>query len=542
MYDIRMVAILVANDNGSQPPTATPAAVAASVAMANEVFNPHGVNFLFDPATDIYRLNDDRLTRDCLRRDHQVYTDPGVEPGAAPEFEGEALGKYRNEVALRFPGRVVVYFGAGSRYHWSAAEQRWVYGPRTYSWSNGEDEYVTMAYWAAGGDAMAHEIGHYLHLGHVFWAQPASVADAVKAIKQFVEVQGGSKDGVIQGLFEGDGIADTPPDPGPNVFTNQCDPAETSVTIPVTFADGSSRSYTMTPDRENIMSYWDKRCRGGHGRLSAGQFDIVRNALHHGNRRHLVEPAVLYHGVFEPGDRSQTRAIGWAQTDFASRFNNELTAGRRCVHMQAYPVAGGQIRWDGVWEPAGGIQQTRAIGWALQDFAKRFDDELKAGRHCVHMQGYDMGGGQVRYDGIWESGGNNGQTRAIGWAFNHLIGRWDAETAQGRRLVHLQAYDVGGGQLRYDAIWEPSAVEQTRVLALPLWTFADHFDELTSSGHSATMMTACLRTYPTLPPAAGPAARALTFGSDFDRAPAALAALPVPPLHERGPGCDLTTN
>src|SRR5688572_22351483 len=90
MYDIRIVAILAANDNGSQAPSAGPSALTTSVTMANKVFNPHGVNFLFDPATDIYRFNDDKLTRDCLRRDHQVYTDPNVEPGAAPEFLGEA--------------------------------------------------------------------------------------------------------------------------------------------------------------------------------------------------------------------------------------------------------------------------------------------------------------------------------------------------------------------------------------------------------------------------------------------------------------------
>jgi len=103
----------------------------------------------------------------------------------------------------------------------------------------------------------------------------------------------------------------------------------------------------------------------------------------------------------------------------------------------------------------------------------------------------------------------------------------------------MQGYLVAGGQVRYDAIWETSPVKQVRVLALPLWTYADHFDELTSSGYHVTEMTACLRAYQSLPPATGDAARAVSFGSDVDRSPARLAALPIPPLNERGPAATL---
>jgi hypothetical protein len=645
MYDIRIVAILTANDDGSQAATPSPAAIAKSVALANEVYNPREVNFLFDVATDIYRFNDDFLNRDCRRRDHGVYTDPNVEPGADPAFEAELMNKRRNEVALRFPGRITIYFTAGSRYYWSATEGRWIYGPRGYSWSNHFDEFVSMAAHAAGSDLMAHEIGHYLHLDHTFANTPATIADAVALIRKFVEVDKGSKD-AVPGLFEGDGVVDTPPDPGPGIFKNQCDPAESLVSIPVTFADGSNRTYVLSPDRENIMNYWNKTCRGGIPRISVGQSNRVHNALHKGNRRHLVDPAVLYFGSFGQGDRSQTRAISWAINDFAKRFDEELKAGRRCVHMQAYDIGGGQIRFDGVWEPAKGVgqtraitwaigdfakrfdeelkagrrcvhmqaydigggqirfdgvwetanvqqtraitwaigdfakrfdeelkagrrcvhmqaysigggqirydgvwesanvEQTRAITWAIGDFAKRFDEELKAGRHCVHMQAYDIGGGQIRYDGVWESGGNRGQSRAIGWAFNDFVWRWDQETANGKCLVHMQAYDMGGGQIRYDGIWETAAKPQKRVIGLTLATFADHFDELTSSGMHVEHMSACLRAYASLPKVsrnAEPAAlRTLTFGSDFDRQPAALEPLPIPPLNTRGPGCSLT--
>src|SRR5262249_1552864 len=148
---------------------------------------------------------------------------------------------------------------------------------------------------------------------------------------------------------------------------------------------------------------------------------------------HLIEPTILYFGVWGDGDnKNQTRAISWAFADFVARFDAELGAKRRCAHMQAYDIGGGQIRYDGVWEMGNGEQQSRALGWALDDFAKRFDEELKADRRCVHMQAYDIGGGQIRYDGIWESGGNRGQSRSLGWALDDFAKRFNDEISAGK--------------------------------------------------------------------------------------------------------------
>jgi hypothetical protein len=40
--------------------------------------------------------------------------------------------------------------------------------------------------------------------------------------------------------------------------------------------------------------------------------------------------------------------------------------------MQAYDVGGNQIRYDGVWEP-GGTGQDGVNAWTLNDFAAKFD-------------------------------------------------------------------------------------------------------------------------------------------------------------------------
>jgi hypothetical protein len=259
---------------------------------------------------------------------------------------------------------------------------------------------------------------------------------------------------------------------------------------------------------------------------------------------------IRYDGIWEDGgNRGQTRAIVWAIDDFAKRFNDELSAGRRCVHMQAYDIGGGQIRYDGVWEASPGVHQTRAIAWAISDFANRFNDELTAGRHCVHIQAYDIGGNQIRYDGIWENGGNRGQTRAIAWASNDFVGRSETEAAIGKRLVLMQAYDIGGGQIRYDGVWEIAPGNQKRCFGLTLAAFAERFDELTSWGgapYHLELMTVCRRDYAQatavrsakLPP--GAVGQGFP-GSDIDHKPSALTRLPAPVevTHATRPLCRL---
>jgi hypothetical protein len=487
MYDLRVIAVLTANDDGSEAATVTADQIRQSVLLANNVYNPHGINFIFDPATDVYQRNSDLLNHDFDRNDNNVYADPNTDP----TFGGDPHGAERNAVAQRFPGRLCVYFGAGSRYLFSDAEKRWVYRPRTYNWSNDKDSFVTMTGGDGGTYDFAHEVGHYLHLAHTFNGIPNTIADAAAAIRDFVEKQKHPKDRGAD-VFDGDllytGVIDTPPDPGPQLFKNPCDTAETSVTIPVTFLDGSTQSYTIAPDRENIMNYWNKTCRGKLPDISPGQAARVLDGLRTGNRNHLIVPDTLYVATWEDGDQSQTRALGWALADMQKRTQDEFGHGRKCVHMQAHDIGGGQIRYDGVWEPAGGAQQTFALAQGLADFAKRFDQEAAAGRRAVHVQGYNAGG-QVLYDGIWESGSTEGQTRALGWALNDFIGRHQNELSQGRTCTLMHAYDIGGGQIRYDGVWTPmtnAATAQDWLFGATLQTFAARFDAALRDGRHAS--------------------------------------------------------
>jgi hypothetical protein len=107
------------------------------------------------------------------------------------------------------------------------------------------------------------------------------------------------------------------------------------------------------------------------------------------------------------------------------------------------------------------------------------------------MQAYDIGGGQIRYDAVWEAGAR-GTTWARGWGFNDLVRRLEEETAAGRTLVHLQGYDIGDGHLRFDAVREinTSGRPQTRLLAETIYPFTVRFNQETQQGRHLRLMHA----------------------------------------------------
>jgi hypothetical protein len=227
---------------------------------------------------------------------------------------------------------------------------------------------------------------------------------------------------------------------------------------------------------------WNDIVRQHQAELAAGRHLIHMQAYDLGGGQ------MRWDAVWEPGSTNQSWVMGYAMADFAKAFDHNVAAGNHFVRQQAYDLGGGQIRWDAVWEP-GSRGTTRAIGWAMADFAKRFNAEIAAGKHCVHMQAYDLGGGQIRWDGVWEDGPRN-TSRAIGWAFNDFVARLEQETAAGRSLVHMQAYDIGDGQVRYDAVWEGSSTTQRRILSESIYPFANRFNAEIGTGWHVVHMQA----------------------------------------------------
>jgi len=568
-YTVRVQAILAPMSDGSDAPWVTPEEIREALRLATDVFRLAEVEFLFDPASDVVTMPSDLLSRDCILAPDADFSGPKDVPPACdikPFPEYNSNDNERKRVAELYPGKLVVFFAFGRAPRWNEATQHWedVPGGIAGSFSNHLFPFVRCGP-SPPGLVLSHEIGHYLHLVHTFGPGVSHLDDirgekGVRSlIREFIQNSGLPRNRGLE-AFDGDlsicvayptihCITDTPPDPGPDVFKNEglnpCAADQGTLRFDVQWPDGEVVSFAFQPDRENIMNYWDKTCRGLPARITPDQAAGVQDALVNQNRARLTAMKVLYSAVWEAGDRGTKRAIGWAfpdfvprfdaeiaaghylvhmqaydigggqirwdavweagpinpprgttralgwtMRDFTARFNAEIAAGHRLVHMQAYDLGGGRIRWDGVWEP-GDHDTSFVLGWTLKDFSKRFARETAAGRHLVHLQAYNLGGGEIRYDGVWEAG-DKGDSGVMGWAFNDFVWRLEQEGGSGRRLVHQQAYDVGDGRIRYDGIWENNVGggPQTRILSESMKRFADRFDKEIGAGRHVAHMQA----------------------------------------------------
>lgn len=206
--ELRIQAILLRDDNGSNPVNINGAQVTKWVDYANKVFAPDFIRFNFDPAADCATLNKTLLNQADL-----------------PSHLTEA-----NAEAARYPGKIVVFFRARS-------------GGNGYSW--GPEEGINFVAMPGFPDTevcghqnlaqLAHDLGHFLGLPHTFPNKSAfNTPDEAKAWF------------ATMGNFDGDGFSDTPEDPEP-IVAGGCGP--TPVTV---YFEGR----TYTPPRTNVMSYY----------------------------------------------------------------------------------------------------------------------------------------------------------------------------------------------------------------------------------------------------------------------------------------------
>lgn len=284
IYHMRIRAVLTANNDGSKAATITPAQIKATVDTANLMWKNAGVVFDFDPATDIVKVNNTVYNNDCTVSGTTCDKFPNSQAR-----ESYALSSLRDGAPSGTGwagGRITVFYRYGgdeltcSSGVCTNAESNWNFSSRA-------GHYVVMMRRDINKHILAHEFGHYFWNKHTFGTEPATVSDAAAKIRAYVAA-GNSKDNGLK-VFDGDGdeSTDTPPDAGTAIWgSKRCDAATTQINIPVTFPDGTSRTYALKPDRRNLMSYF--KCDNLGYVVSQGQINRVRSAVASWNRGHLT--------------------------------------------------------------------------------------------------------------------------------------------------------------------------------------------------------------------------------------------------------------
>lgn len=493
---INVVVVRTAETNGTKPSLATAEGFKQQIERANLIYQGTGIQFKFNPATGFPPIvNDSLLHHDFFLANGQSLAQPKTQE---PQVNGTVHAQAKNNyVRAHHWGKLVVFSGVGDMMQYNDSQKKWEIVERTFAYSNMPDLFVQWFNGDASVNVLAHEMGHYLHLGHTHGWLPKDKNEFVDLVTKGITQWGYTKDNVAS-MFDGDvgSITDTPSDPGPDLWKaitgDPCGNAN-SISVPVVLS-GQSFNVNFVNDRRNIMSYF-KECPFPAGQnLSAQQAERMRNALEFGNRQPLIN---LNPGFLIPQWSPDVKAVSWA----ANRLDLFATgADIKTLHKAWSPQSGwspplsyGAEQWDNM----GGkiVGKPAAVAWGpnrLDVFVRGTDNKIyhKAWNQNTWYPGggvsdwENLGGviagspvavswGKERldifgrgFDGNlhhkWWSPQSGWGPSAQGW--ENLGGKVSADPAvvswgPGRLDIVIRGYDGAIYHKAYSGAWSPSLTE-----------------------------------------------------------------------------------
>ncbi len=281
MFLIKLNVLVIGNDHDT---TAFPAGtnVSTIVNLVNDLngfFEHAEMRFVFDPSTGLRQVFNTLLNNDC----------PDMQN--CKDSENLTNGYARTKVAVEDNDKLTIIFRNGQKQI-----------PGNFS-SNQSYVVVIGKNFMTDYKQVAHELGHFFHLHHVFGGEP-DAATVIETIRAYVEDAGHPKEEGLRALeiYDGDriNVGDTPFDLGTKIMgANPCDP-NAKVKLKVVFKNvgknpGDAKylypeEYEYIPQmRSNIMSYFNG-CPWTHT-FSKDQIEEMHKALVSGNRQRLLKGA-----------------------------------------------------------------------------------------------------------------------------------------------------------------------------------------------------------------------------------------------------------
>jgi Polyglycine hydrolase-like, structural repeat len=477
VQQLRIQAIPLADDDGKRKYTFTQDNLAKGVARANKALAHAGVELVFDPKWDWTPRNDTTMNNE--------------------DNSGSNWWVHGNQIASKYPGKIVIFFRHGpgkDAVGWGHA-----YPPNTgqtvppiVPLPTDDVKYVSLPNardWdtADNGNFIGHEVGHYLGLFHthpgwgtsdLYPSTADTAAKAEQALVDFAAAHGGAP-----GAFNGDLLSDTSPDCCRNIYSlrglAQDSSGPASVTIKGT-AGGKQVSFTLTPPRDNLMSYffW-----GAPQTLTAKQKATVQKTLQSDHRKILIEPPCLpdFHGVpvgsfqlcfdywrnrgLEPKTLSctETHIAGsfqsghrmpvWIQltsAEYQQRFDQYFAQDLRPARVTVAETGAG-ARYTGIWrsiEASFHSDHRMTIG----DFDKEWHAKRKAGWLNTDLYIY-RDGGKLLASATWVKKHSDDYATYYGMTKAEYEQKRKDYGKKGLVVTCFCAY-TDGDQRRYCAIWE----------------------------------------------------------------------------------------
>lgn len=507
---LRVHAVPLADDDGKRKYTFTLDNLSKGIARANEALKFASVELVFDPEHDWRPRNDTELNN--------------------LDNSGANWWVRANEVASRIPGKIVIFFRHGA----GATPVGWGHAyppdtgqavPSSVSLPTKDVKYVALPNarnWDTpdNGNFIAHEVGHYLGLFHTHpgWGTstiyPSSVntaAKAEKAVVQYAAANGGTV-----AAFNGDGLSDTTPDccrdlyDHKNLSHNSSGPA--SVTVSGT-VDGKDYTLTLTPPRNNVMSYffW-----GAPQKVTPQQAETIHSTLNHDRRRILIEapckadfhdlaggrfqtcfdywrhrglePRTLsfnrsgsetrVSGSFQPGPTMPVWTL-MTSAGYQARFDEYFAKGMRPARVTVTETPSGP-RFTAIWRKAeAAFDANHAL--TLPQFVDKWKAMRKAGWLHTDMFVYRSGSSHrvaaIWVQQPWEEYATYYDMTADSYE-QRFVDFWE----HGLRVTTACVYRVGS-DLRYSAIWERLPGRWGHWFGMTAKAYQEKYDELAKTDH-----------------------------------------------------------
>ena len=411
---IEVVFVRTADSDGSNPSQATAEEFIKQIDAANVTYAGSGLQFKFNPAKDFPPIvNSTWLNRDFVLASGETLDSPADKQ---PKINSLKYTQVKNDYAVKnFAGKMVVYSGAGTQISYDKNISKWVIAELGGAYSNAVDRYVR---WHKFNDTrpylFAHEGGHHLHLGHTFGWQPETLKDWRKIVTDFLKNNGNKND--IINLFDGDGLSDTPADPGAGLFNlingETCgNKDELSLSYVL---DRGLETVTFKPDRTNVMGYFF--CDNFFPHISPQQKSRAFKAVEYGNRNYLHS---LNLGINIPHYSPNIEAISWG----ANRLDLFASGSDLKVFHKAYDGANGgwnpKIEEREQWWAHGGesVGTPSAVSWG----ENRIDLFVRNINGSIQHQAWN-GSSWYPSDHTFENMGGvfAGDIKAVSWEANRI--------------------------------------------------------------------------------------------------------------------------
>ncbi|MEP0519571.1 MAG: hemopexin repeat-containing protein [Hyphomicrobiales bacterium] len=525
-HRLQLHVVPLADDDGVTKGTnITPTQFAERINTVNLMYRGTGIQFDFDPATDWHPQNNTQANSDAT------------------------IWEFGNELAARIPGKIVTILrfgnaginpqtglpqptGNGNAYpppnpalkppHVNDAVQNYIALPNDLGMLNQSDGFVP------------HEFGHYLGLYHTFpgWTdrcgpiftdsscnpwppKDLTTADVTTSVLDYFADE---NNGVGLKSFDGDGLADTPPDPTPIphlVFgVDIC--SQPRISLNGTDTTGAERTVEFNPMVTNVMSYFGCSTpdRSSRELWTRQQINRMHATLQGTVRNHLIKRPCPPDFVAVAADAFQNCFNYWVNRGFwpttlsIDGTGKQLVAGsfqkgperpvRSRLTSTQYQTAVDTLAKQGfrpeqvsvsqsetgpkftsIWAPIDGEFEARH-NLTSAEFSQIWKDKRAQGFVHIDMSAYQTTNG-LRFHSVWVRKPSRTYASFYDMTKASYQKQFDEFWAKGMRPTRFVAYP-SKGNIRYAVIWQKVPGSWAHNFDMSLQGFQQRYNALAKKG------------------------------------------------------------